>query len=130
MFPPLRSTPRRAIKDCVVAGYEIPAGTFVWVSPEYSQLYSPLWTDPERFDPDRFSAERAEDRQHPFLWAPFGGGAHLCLGNHFADMQIKTIMHQVLTRYRWSVAEDYNPDYKYIPFPCPRDRLPLALEKI
>ena len=30
----------------------------------------------------------------------FGGGAHLCIGQHFADMEVKSVMHQLLRRTR------------------------------
>ncbi|MGJ3628856.1 cytochrome P450 [Sphingomonas sp. MMS24-JH45] len=34
----------------------------------------------------RFAPENARGR-HRFAWVPFGGGAHMCIGLHFATMQ-------------------------------------------
>ena len=33
--------------------------------------------------------EEAQRNRHRFAWVPFGGGAHMCLGLHFAYMQAK-----------------------------------------
>jgi cytochrome P450 len=38
---------------------------------------------------------------------PFGGGVHKCIGMYFAHMEIKTILHQLLRTFEWSVSEDY-----------------------
>jgi cytochrome P450 len=50
------------------------------------------WHEPFKFDPMRFSESRAEHKQHKFLWAPFGGGGHKCIGLHFADMLFKSVL--------------------------------------
>jgi cytochrome P450 len=89
-----------------------------------------LWTEPARFDPERFDATRQEDRRHPFAWAPFGGGAHMCIGQHFAMLQVKAIMHQLLLRYRFSTAPDYEMPYQMVPIAKPRDGLPIELERL
>ena len=47
-----------------------------------------IWPEPDRFDPLRFT-EEAQRNRHRFAWVPFGGGAHMCLGLHFAYMQAK-----------------------------------------
>lgn len=78
--------PRRALHEVAYLGYRIPARTIVSVSPVHNHYLPEYWHEPERFDPDRFSAERQEDKQHPFLFAPFSGGAHKCIGMHFSDM--------------------------------------------
>ena len=71
---PVPSLPRVAVRDTVVQGYLIPAGSFVTVSPYMNHYLPELWPDPERFDPDRFSPERREDRSHRMAFEPFGGG--------------------------------------------------------
>ena len=41
-----------------------------------------IWSEPETFDPSRFT-EEAQRNRHRFAWVPFSGGAHMCLGLHF-----------------------------------------------
>jgi cytochrome P450 len=121
---------RRVVKDTKILGYHIPAGTTV-VVPLLTNHHMPeYWPDPERFDPERFAPDRREDRVHRYAWAPFGGGAHKCIGQHFAGMQIKNILHQWLLRYRWSVPAHYTWRLDTTSLPRPKDKLPVQLDRL
>ena len=74
--------------------------------------------------------ERAEDKQHSHAYFPFGGGAHMCIGMHFAGLQVKAFLVQFLKKYRVSVPEGYEPVMVPIPIPKPKDGLPVRLERI
>jgi cytochrome P450 len=130
MMPPVPFIPRRVVRDFEFEGKTVPAGSNVSVSPGYVHMMPELWTEPTKFDPDRFSPNRAEDKNHKFAWAPFGGGAHKCIGIHFAYMQVKAFTFQFLQRYRISLAEGYEPQWARIPIPKPLDGLPVKLEKL
>jgi cytochrome P450 len=127
MYPPLTSIPRKAARDCQFGGFHIPRGTPVGISPIHTHHMPSIWTNPHDFDPERFSPERAEHRRHAYAYLPFGGGAHLCIGQHFADMEVKSVMHQLLRRLRWQVPEGYRMPYQLVPIAKPRDGLPLQL---
>jgi len=130
MYPPLTSIPRKAARDCEFGGFQIPKGTPVGISPIHTHHLPSLWTRPDDFDPERFSAARAEHRRHAYAYLPFGGGAHLCIGQHFADMEVKSVMHQVLRRFRFSVPAGYRMPYQLVPIAKPRDGLPLLLQAL
>lgn len=130
MYPPLTSIPRKAARDCEFGGYQIPKGTPVGISPIHTHHLPSLWTDPHAFDPERFSPARAEHRRHAFAYLPFGGGAHLCIGQHFADMEVKSVMHQLLRRFRFSVPAGYRMPYQLVPIAKPRDGLPILLQAL
>ena len=51
--------------------------------------------DPERFDPDRFLAERDKDRPRG-QYMPFGAGARICIGMSFALVEAKVILATLL----------------------------------
>ena len=89
-----------------------------------------LWTDPDSFDPARFLSNRAEDKSHRFAWTPYGGGAHKCLGMHFAAMQVKAFTFQLLRRYRLVMDDAREPDWQRIPIPKPKNGLPIRLEAL
>ena len=129
-YPPLPVIPRVATRAVDFAGYRIPEGAMVVIAPIHTH-YMPEWfSEPARFDPERFAPARAEDQRHTHSWIPFGGGPHLCLGMHFADLQIKSIMHQQLLRYRWSVPDGYTMPVQQAPISKPLDGLPIALQPI
>jgi cytochrome P450 len=130
MYPPLPVIPRMCTRDGEFDGYRIKAGQLVNISPIHTHYMGEYWKNPFNFDPARFSPERAEHKQHMFQWIPFGGGAHMCLGQHFADLQVRCLMHQILQRFRWSVPDDYRMPYQLVPIAKPRDNLPVRLERL
>lgn len=130
LYPPLPSIPRRTVRACEFGGFRIPANTMVTVFPGFTQRMPEWWEDPDRFDPLRFAPERAEHKRHPFSWTPFGGGSHMCIGLHFAELQVKAVMHQLLLRYRISVPEGYRMSYQLVPIAKPRDNLPVVLSPV
>lgn len=129
LLPPVPSVPRRALRDFEFGGYKIPAGTHVGVNPMYTHRMAEHWEDPEVWDPSRFSHNRSKGR-HKYAWVPFGGGAHMCLGLHFAYMQMKSFFYTLLPGHRLSLPEGYTPDIQMFPIPKPRDGLPVRIERI
>ena len=99
LYPPAWAISRKAVDEDVLAGYRIPAGSIITVSP-YAMHHNPrFWPNPEGFDPERFSPERSEGRP-PFAYFPFGGGPRLCIGNNFALMEGQLILATIAQRYR------------------------------
>ena len=129
MIPPVPSIPRRALKSFEFGGYTIPAGARVGINPHLVHHMEEHWPDPGRFDPMRFTPEAVKAR-HKYAWVPFGGGAHMCLGLHFAYMQIKILMAQMLTRYRVEVEPGYEPEWQAWPIPQPKDGLRIRLKPL
>lgn len=125
LVPPVPSIPRRALKAFDFGGYRIPAGAFVNVAIHYTHLMPEHWPEPTRFDPMRFAPEAAKGR-HKYAWVPFGGGAHMCLGLHFATMQMRILLVQLLRRYRIELAPGSGDEWQAWPIPRPKDGLPLT----
>jgi len=100
MFTPGAVIPRRSKHEVIFNGYRIPANTVVSVSPVHNHYLPEYWKNPDEFDPERFAPGREEDKQHPFLFAPFSGGAHKCIGMHFAEMEVKMILFYLLKMFR------------------------------
>jgi len=129
MIPPVPSMPRRALKEFEYEGYRIPAGTMVGINIYWTHHSEEYWDDPFTFDPMRFTPEAVKAR-HKYAWVPFGGGAHMCLGLHFAYMQVKVLVAQLLQRYRIEAAEGYAPDWQEWPIPQPKDGLKVTFAKL
>ncbi len=129
MKPPVPSIPRRAIRDFSFKGYAIPAGTMVGINPLFTHHMPEIWPDPDTFDPMRFTDE-AQRNRHRFAWVPFGGGAHMCLGLHFAYMQAKCFARHFLQNLEVSLEPGYTPDWQMWPIPKPRDGLRVTLKPV
>jgi len=128
MYPPLSTLPKYNLKSFEFEGLKIPAGALVVTYPIHTHYLAEYWSEPERFDPLRFSEQRAEHKNHPYCWVPFSGGAHMCIGLHFAIMQVKLVMFEMLRYYRWSVPEGYTMPVQQSPISKPRDGLPVYFE--
>src|ERR1700759_5049615 len=100
LVTPLPFNMRQTVRDTDLLGYYLPAGTNVVTWPGTNHWLPELWTDPLKFDPERFLEPRSEHKQHRYAFAPFGGGAHKCIGMVFGRLEVKTVMHRLLRRYR------------------------------
>ena len=129
MKPPVPSMPRRAVRDFTFKGYAIPAGTGIGVNTLFTHHMPDIWPDPDTFDPMRFT-EEAQRGRHRFAWVPFGGGAHMCIGLHFAYMQAKCFARHFLQNVEVSLEPGYAPDWQMWPIPKPRDGLRVTLKPV
>ena len=124
--PPVPSIPRRATRDFSFGGYKIPAGTWIGINPLFTHMMPTVWPDPTRFDPMRFTDE-AQRNRHKFAFVPFGGGAHMCLGLHFAYMQAKCFARHVLQNLDLSLEPGYVSPWAMWPIPKPKDGLRVTV---
>lgn len=120
--------PRQLSSDETLVGYDLPEGTVAGVAVRVLHHRPDLWGDPERYDPDRFLGERrAAQRKGQFT--PFGAGPRVCLGMNFAYMQGQFILAMFLARYRFVLADGFEPVPKYEYNVVLRDGLPLSVER-
>jgi cytochrome P450 len=86
LYPPAYLIGREALEEVEIAGYRVPRG---------AQVLTPIWVvqrdarwfpDPLAFRPERW-LDGLEKRLHRFAYFPFGGGARICVGNHFAMLE-------------------------------------------
>jgi len=90
---------RTAVESIELGGHLVPRGWLVLISPAVSHRLPEVYSDPDRYDPDRFSAERPERARDPFALVGFGGGGRRCLGKEFALDLIKVTLALFLHRY-------------------------------
>uniref|UniRef100_UPI00358F2054 lanosterol 14-alpha demethylase isoform X1 n=1 Tax=Myxine glutinosa TaxID=7769 RepID=UPI00358F2054 len=110
--PPIMTMMRMVKKPQNVAGYTIPPGQQVCVSPTVNQRLSDFWPQPEAFWPDRFLQE-SNTSPDKFSYVPFGAGRHRCIGENFAYVQIKTIWSVLLRLYKFELIDGNFPDINY-----------------
>jgi len=99
LYPPAWMFTRTAKEADEIGGYHVPPGTIVILSPYLTQRAPEVWPDPERFDPDRFTAEQSEGRPR-FAYFPFAGGPRQCIGSEFALTEATLVVATIARRYR------------------------------
>jgi cytochrome P450 len=128
---PLPFSLRQTIRDTDLLGHYLPGGVNVMTWPSVNHRLPELWTDPKEFDPDRFIEPRSEHKRHRYAFAPWGGGAHKCIGMGLGQLEVKTVMHRVLRRYRLELPHpDYRARWDYGGLPVPTDGMPIMLRSV
>ena len=92
--PVIVDVARKLTRDTEVAGWQLPAGTLVL--PAIAVLHAPGPVSGSRFRPERFLDGGAES----YAWIPFGGGVRRCIGASFAQVEMRTVLREVLRRVR------------------------------
>lgn len=116
MHPPLIMLMRMAMSDikttCDGKTYTIPKGDIVVTSPAAAGRIPSVFNNPDAFEPERFGAERNEQKT-PFAFLGFGGGRHACMGQQFGLMQVKTIVSVLLRNYEFTPVDNVMPEPDY-----------------
>jgi cytochrome P450 len=99
LYPPAWGMARQVIKDFDLRGYRIPAGSNVVMSQWVMHRDSRFFSNPEKFDPGRWSTEQC--RKLPkFAYFPFGGGPRQCIGASFAMMEAVLLLATIARRFQ------------------------------
>lgn len=87
---PSLSAHRRVTRDTILGGVELPEGSTVVLSLMSANRDEDVFSDPDRFDPDR----GPELRQH----LAFGHGVHMCVGAGLARMELRIAVQALADR--------------------------------
>jgi len=99
LYPPLWLMTRKTVRDDHLGEYFVPAGTEIYISPYLLQHHPRLWEAPERFEPDRFMSDAAEERPR-LAMCPFGAGPRNCIGEFMARIEMQTHLMMVARELR------------------------------
>ncbi len=121
----------KARRAFVVDGFEISAGWGVAAAVWHHDREPASFSDPERFDPERFGAH-AEQKRHPYAYAPQGAGppdGHRCPGFDLTTIFMALFTAQLVRGYSWKLAEqDLTPNWASLP-PVPREGLRAVVDR-
>lgn len=106
LYPPAWAIGRQGTIDDELRGYHIPRNAPLLISPYLTHRHPDFWEQPERFDPEHFTAEKSEHRPK-FAYFPFGGGPRICIGNSFALMEGHLLLATFAGRYRLRLVPDH-----------------------
>ena len=128
LYPPAWVVGYRAVDDCTVAGWHVPARSLCVMSQFIVHRDARWFPDPERFDPDRWSADRQAERPR-FAYFPFGGGPRQCIGEQFAWTEGVLLLATIARKWRVRPLRPAMAE----PYPVftlrPKDGVPVRLER-
>lgn len=99
LYPPGWLLTRTTTVDTELGGRHVPAGTDVVISPYQMHHRADLYTDPERFDPDRWGPERAKAISRS-AHLTFGAGARKCIGDSYGMTEATLALATIAARWR------------------------------
>lgn len=120
LHPPAWLMDRKAIETIELDGYLIAPGTKIAVAPLLIHRDPRWWTDPERFDPQRWLDSEPPHGPHAYL--PFGSGPRYCVGGHLGMVQLVLLVSEMAARYELEL-----PPLARVPVRCKSLLLPEGL---
>lgn len=102
--PPLVILMRTLMSQISVCGYDVAPGTIVVTCPPVSHRIEEIYPDPEAYKPDRW-LERDEKSLPAHSFIAFGDGPRRCLGEHFGNLQIMTIVAHCLQHFDMKLVD-------------------------
>ncbi|KAL5847307.1 hypothetical protein ACOSQ3_010831 [Xanthoceras sorbifolium] len=96
--------PRESSEECTVGGYHIPRGTQLVVNPGAVHRDPELWTEPDRFKPERFL--ESEEEKGRFKFIAFGIGRRICPGEGLGMRVMALTLGTLIQCFEWEDARD------------------------
>ncbi|KAA8547807.1 hypothetical protein F0562_004236 [Nyssa sinensis] len=105
LYPPASVLPRMAFEDIKLGDLHIPKGLSIWIPVLAIHHSEELWgKDANEFNPDRFATKTFAAGRH---FIPFAAGPRNCVGQAFAIMEAKIILAMLISRFSFTISENY-----------------------
>ncbi len=105
LYPPVWGVGRVVGEADEWEGYQLEPKTVVATLIYLLHRNPELWENPDKFDPDRFLPEKVKARPR-FQYIPFGAGPRMCIGNHFAMMEMQLLLAVLLRDFNFELVEN------------------------
>jgi cytochrome P450 len=106
LYPPAFAIGRQPLEDDVIMGQKIPAGSIVFLSIGALHRDKKFWDKPHDFYPEHFDAEQVKERPR-MAYMPFGAGPRMCIGNHFALMEMQLLLTMIVKDFDFELIQDH-----------------------
>jgi len=131
LHPPFWFENRNAMHDVELGGAHIRKGSMIAFSRYALHRNTEYWEDPETFKPDRFDEEsfREKNGLQSLAYLPFSSGPRICIGRHFAMMEMMVILCSILQKYKLRVNSHYKHKVAINLTMEPKGGLPVFIER-
>jgi cytochrome P450 len=128
LYPPAWAMGRQARHDFEVGPYRLPAGTTVLMSQFVAHRDPRRFTDPLRFDPDRF-APAGRSTFPKFSYFPFGAGFRQCIGESLSWMEGVLVLSTIAQQWKLHLASGHRVETQALITLRPKYGMQMTLEK-
>ncbi|XP_057979700.1 cytochrome P450 714C2-like [Malania oleifera] len=112
LYPPAAFIVRKAFQEIKCKDIQIPKGMILWIPIAALHHNADIWgPDVYEFKPERFANGTTAACKIPQAYMPFGWGSRICLGQHFAMVELKAILSLIISKFQFSLS----PAYRHSP---------------
>jgi cytochrome P450 len=102
LYPPAFLIARAASGPDTIMGLPVKQKDVILIAPWLLHRHEKLWREPNAFIPSRFMTGTPPDR---FAYLPFGVGARVCIGAHFALVEATLALAKVIGAFRVELVD-------------------------
>jgi cytochrome P450 len=103
LYPPITFMPRVAQQAVRLGKRKLRKGALVMIAPWTLHRHETYWSEPDRFDAERFLGDREREVQ-PGTYIPFGQGPHTCVGAGFATLEAALIIASLVRDFDFHIV--------------------------
>ncbi|XP_062148744.1 cytochrome P450 71AU50-like [Alnus glutinosa] len=101
--------PHEATEDCTVHGFHIPKKSRVIINAWAIGRDPSVWSDAEKFFPERFVGSNIDVRGRDFQLIPFGSGRRGCPGMQLGLTAVRLVVAQLVHCFDWELPNNMLP---------------------
>ncbi|MDB4991609.1 MAG: cytochrome [Myxococcaceae bacterium] len=128
LYPPAYAFGREVVQSFELGGYTIPVGAQVIISTFAMHRKARYFSEPARFLPERW-LDGSLSALPRFAYLPFGGGPRVCIGMHFAQLELALVLGTLVQQVELHVTPGF--ELKLQPVVTMRSRagLPVRIRR-
>jgi len=107
LYPPVWLFSRKSIDDDNLGEYDIPVNSDLYLSPYILHRSREFWSNPEKFNPDRFDKTHKTENNNAFI--PFSLGPRRCLGEYFSFLEMKIHLGYLINKFKIKKSHTEDP---------------------
>ena len=129
LYPVIPMQIRTVMNHCILHGFDIPKDTRVVFGHTAAHHIEECFSDPARFDIERFSPPR-EEHKKAGAYVPFGLGTHRCLGSRLVELQMAVNLMLITHYFNISIVpSDYEIAFNPFPTSAPNKKLKFRIDE-
>jgi cytochrome P450 len=128
LYPPAWLIGREIVQPFEIGGYTLQPGESIMMSPYTVQRDGRFFPEPDRFMPERWLEPPATPLPK-FAYFPFGGGPRVCIGNHFAMMEIALVLATLLQQVELTVVPGFELKFSPVVTLRPAQGVPVLVRR-
>ena len=106
LYPPGFAVGRQPIAEDEILGVKIPKKSIMFISIAAMHRDPRYWERPQDFYPEHFNPDAEKERPR-LAYMPFGAGPRMCVGNHFALMEMQLLLALLVRQFDFEMVEGH-----------------------